>query len=170
MMRTKHKLFLSLIIALFLLLPIFTAAQERRYDYDELLNCERSLQYQALVVKAAFEQTNENKVLIVIVRLGDGETSRELIRRRLYNLRQYFFKEYGNLFKSEKKFVFAEGERVAGYGRVEYYLGGELYERLVFHKNGYICHSCCGLDHNYYPEKEVYEREQKRKQKRQKRG
>ena len=170
MMRTKNKLFLLLIIALFLWFPTFTAAQERRYDYDELLNCERSLQYQNLVVSAALEQTNEKKVLIVIVRLGDGETSRELIRRRLYNLRQYFFKEYGNHFKKPEKIIFAEGERVKGYGRVEYYLGGELHERLLFPQNSYICHTCCGFDHNYYPEKDRYEREQKRMQKKKRRG
>ena len=168
MMKTKNKLFLAFVIALFLWLPTFAAAQERRYDYDELLNCERNLLYQDVVVNAALEQTNKNGILIVIIRLGDGEISRELIRRRLYNVRQYF-KERGSRLKSENVIV-AEGERTKGYGRVEYYLDGGLYERLLFPKNGFICHSCCGLDHNYYPEKEVYEREQKRKQKRQRRG
>ncbi len=167
-MRMKDRLFLLLVFALFLLFPVLTDAQERRYDYDELLNCERNLLYQDVVINAALEQTKEDGVLIVVVRLGDSEASRELIRRRLYNLRQYF-KERGSRLVTER-IIFAEGERVKGYGRIEYYLGGKLYERLLFPKNGYICHSCCGLDHNYYPEKEVYEREQKRKQKRQRRG
>lgn len=163
-MRTKHKLFFPVIVALFLLFPTFIFAQERRSDYDELLNCERELLYQDLVVNAALEKTKENGVLIVIVRLGDGETSPELIRRRLYNVRQYF-KERGSRIVSEKVII-AEGERTKGYGRIEYYLDGKLYERLLFPKNGYICHSCCGPDGNYFPEKAAYERQQKRKQKR----
>ncbi len=168
MMRTKNRLLLAFVIALFLSFPIFTAAQEHRNDYDELLNCERALLYQDVVVNAALEQTNKNAILIVIVRLGDDETSRELIRRRLYNVRQYF-RERGSRLAAEKVIV-AEGERTKGYGRVEYYLGGELYERLLFSKNGFICHSCCGPDEGYYPDKEVYKRQQKRKQKRQRRG
>jgi hypothetical protein len=168
MMRTKDRLFLLLVSAFFLLFPVFTTAQERRYDYDELLNCERNLLYQDFVINAALEKAKENGVLIVIVRLGDGETSRELIRYRLYNLRLYF-KERGSRLASEK-IIFAEGERVKGYGRVEYYLDGKLYERLLFPENGYICHSCCGYDHNYYPEKEIDERRQKQKQKKKRRG
>lgn len=148
-------------------MPIFIAAQERRYDYDELLNCERNLQYQDFVISNALEKTKNDGVLIVIVRLGDGETSREL-NRRLYNLRRYFT-EYSQVLKPEK-IVFAEGEKVKGYGRVEYYLDGELFERLLFPKNGFICHSCCGYDHNYYPEKEAEERRQKQKQKKKRRG
>jgi hypothetical protein len=168
MMGTKNRLFLLLVFASFLSLPVLTVAQERRYDYDELLNCERNLLYQSVVVNAALEQTKENGVLIVILRLGDGETSRELMRQRLYNVREYF-KERGNRLGSEKLIV-AEGERTKGYGRVEYYLDGKLYERLLFPKNGYICHSCCGPDEGYYPDKESYERQQKRKQKRRRRG
>lgn len=164
MMKTKNKQYLLLFIALLVLIPISTAAQERRYDYNELLNCERNLLYQDNVINEALEKTKGGGVLIVIARLGDGENSRELIRRRIFNVHE-FFKERGSRLAPEKVIV-AEGDRVKGYGRLEYYLGGELYEQLLFPQNGYICHSCCGPDKGYYPEKENYERQQKQRQKR----
>jgi hypothetical protein len=168
MMRIKYKQFLPLFIALLLFVPIFIAAQERPEKNNELQNCETGLAYQDVVINEALEKTKGSGVLIVIARLGDGENSRELIRRRMYNVRQYF-KDRGSRIAPVKVIV-AEGERVKGYGRLEYYLGGELYEQLLFRKNGYICHSCCGPDERYYPEKEIYERQQKQMQKRKRRG
>ena len=155
-------------IALVLFMRIFIAAQERREINNKLLNCEMDLLYQAVVFDAALKQTKSGGVLIVNARLGDGENSRELTRRRLYNVRK-FFSEGSSKLASEKVVV-AEGERVKGYGRLEYYLGGELYEQILFFKNGYICHSCCGPDEKYYPGKEIYERQQKQKQKRKRRA
>jgi hypothetical protein len=153
-------------VLLFLWLTVSAVAQEPRYDFDELLNCERELVYQDNVVIVTEQQIKEEGVLIVIVRFGDGETSRRLMRWRLYNLRQYFLTRGSSL--ASEKLVIAEGERVKGLGRVEYYLGGKLYERLLYPKNSYICHSCCGPDENFYPEKYDYERKQKRVKKKKK--
>jgi len=100
MTETKNRLFLLLVFTLFLSFPVSTVAQIQRPDYDGLLNCESNLVHQDIVVSDALEKTKENGVLIVIVRLGDGETSRELMRRRLYNVHQYFS---STLDKSRKK-------------------------------------------------------------------
>lgn len=159
---------MPLFIAFLLFIPNFVVAQERPLINNELQNCETGLAYQDAITNEALEKTRGSGVLIVIARLGDGENSRELIRRRMYNV-HLSFKEYNNRIAPEKVIV-AEGERVKGYGRLEYYLGGELYEQLLFRKNGYICHSCCGPDERYYPDKEIYERQQKQKQKRKRRG
>gem|GEM_PF-4462389 len=86
MTETKDRLFLLLVFALFLSFPVLIAAQEKRYDYNELLNCERNLLYQDVVINEALEKTKADGVLIVVVRLGDGENSRELIRRRIFNV------------------------------------------------------------------------------------
>jgi len=123
-------------------------AQDKRYDYDQLLNCERSLQYQVAVLNQASQFVKNGRRLIVIVRLGKGEESRELLRRRMYNLHT-FIEQNGTV--GLDKVVFAEGPSVAGYGQVEFYINGELAERLLYPKNGYICHSCCGPDSMYYP-------------------
>lgn len=61
--------------------------------------------------------------LIVIARLGDGEQSQELNRRRLEELREYTsqLRQY-----SQIGVVVAHGERVRAYGRLELYAGGKL--------------------------------------------
>ena len=172
-MKTKNNQFLFLFIAFLLCAPIFIAAQEqtekveRREINNHLNNCEMNLAYQDYISNAAREQTQNGNVLIVIARLGDGETSRELMRRRIYNVRE-FLKLRGRL--SPEKFIVAEGEPVQGYGRYEYYLGGKLFEQILFPKNGYVCHYCCEPEPHFYPDKTIYERQQKRKQKRQRRG
>jgi hypothetical protein len=125
------------------------------------------LQYQEDIISAAVEQIKRGGVLVVVARLGDGEGSRELNRRRLYNVREYL-EGRGGL--AADKIVVAEGERVRGYGRLEYYLGGKLFEQLLFRRNGYVCHSCCGPDESYYPYKEVYDRRQRQRQRLRRRG
>ena len=120
MMRIKNKQSLTLFVGLLLFIPIFIAAQERPEPNNQLVNCETGLAYQDFVINEALEKTNGGGVLIVIARLGDGENSRELIRRRIYNVRE-FFKERGSRIAPEKVIV-AEGERVKGFGRLEYYL------------------------------------------------
>lgn len=116
-----------------------------------VLNCETNLVYQDLTVNAALAEKDNKKVLIVIVHAGDAEDSQILLDRRLYNLRQYF-NNRGKRLGSDNV-VIGTGERVNGLGRVDYYVGGKLYMRLFFPNNGYICHSCCGPDDVYYPDK-----------------
>ncbi len=162
----RHTQSFSVLILLPLLLPFSTTAQERSEEIqrreinNRVLNCETGLIYQEDIIRAAVEQFERGGVLIVVARLGDGENSRELNRRRLYNVRVYL-RERARL--AADKIVTAEGERVRGYGRLEYYLGGRLYEQLLFRRDGYMCHSCCGPDESYYPYKEVYDRQQRQR-------
>ncbi len=78
------------------------------------------------VVRNKSRAAGENKVTIAIARLGTGEQSRELNRRRLYTVRAYLTA----MGVSSQSLVTAEGERVQGYGRIEVYIGGELVELL----------------------------------------
>jgi len=157
---------ISFLISLLLLFPFYVSAQERSVEVQQreinnrVLNCEMGLQYQEDIIRAAVEQLERGGVLIVVARLGDSENSRELNRRRLYNVREYL-RERGRL--AADRIVVAEGERVRGYGRLEYYLGGRLFEQLLFRRNGYICHSCCGPDERYYPYKKVYDRQRRQR-------
>jgi hypothetical protein len=57
--------------------------------------------------------------LILVARLGDGERDRKLNRMRLRYVEDY-------LNKKDVQYVFAEGERVKGLGRMEVYVGGRL--------------------------------------------
>ena len=74
------------------------------------------------VVRSKSRAAGENKVTIVVARLGNGEQFRELNRRRLYTVRSYLTA----MGLSSQKLITAEGERVQGYGRIEVYIAGEL--------------------------------------------
>ena len=93
------------------------------------------------------EGLGRDSLVIAVARLGDGETSRELNRRRLYNLRVRW-KAFG---LPANRLIVAEGERVNGYGRVELYVSGKLYDTFVVRRNGDLCLACCGEDEEYYP-------------------
>ena len=78
------------------------------------------------VVRNKSLAAGEKKVTIAIARLGNGEQSRELNRRRLYTIRAYLTA----MELPPQRLITAEGERVLGYGRIELYVGGELVEIL----------------------------------------
>jgi hypothetical protein len=87
--------------------------------------------------------------LFVVARLGKGETSRELNRRRLHNVHTYFKEGWPNI--DAKRFLFAEGDRVEGEGRVEFYLGSKLMQISLVRRGGDICVDCCDYpDPRYY--------------------
>ena len=67
--------------------------------------------------------------VIVIGRLGDGERSSQLNRRRLEEV-QRFLEQLVSV-----KSVTAEGKRVQGYGVVELYVGGRLLYTLPLQRN-----------------------------------
>ncbi|MBD0372564.1 MAG: hypothetical protein ICV60_17100 [Pyrinomonadaceae bacterium] len=79
--------------------------------------------------------------LFVIARLGDGETFRRLNLARLDGARLYLV-ESGRIPK--ERIVFAEGERVKGEGRVEFYLGSRLYLVSLAGRGKNINFTCCG--------------------------
>lgn len=78
--------------------------------------------------------------IFVIARLGDGESSRPLNRSRLEYSRFYISINKG--LKSDKV-VFAEGDRVNGEGRLEFYLGSKLYLVSLAKRNRMVCLTCC---------------------------
>jgi hypothetical protein len=83
--------------------------------------------------------------LFVIVRLGDGETSQRIVTARIKAAKNYFLQ--GDYFKAQTA-VFAEGERVNGEGRFEYYLGSKLQFIALAPKNKIINFTCC---EDYFP-------------------
>jgi hypothetical protein len=124
------------------------AAQEPQNEFRQMklierpLNCELNLLYQNLVMEEAIRETKNGGVLVVIGRSGSGESSRTIMRRRLLNVRQYFDERAQRL--DPQKVVIAQGDAVKGFGRLEFYINGILFQRLMFPKNDYICISCCG--------------------------
>lgn len=121
----------------------------------EPLSCDDGVAFHDLIVTEALEKMKENSFLFILVSQGNRENSDELLQRRIHNIRQYFRDRGSRL--SSKRIIIATGQSLSGKGQLEYYINGELYLRLLYPKNGYICHSCCGPDKNYYPDKEIYE-------------
>jgi hypothetical protein len=91
--------------------------------------------------------SSKGGLVIAIARLGNGETSRELNRRRLYNLGVHW-KDYG---LPAERLVRAEGERVNGFGRVELYVSGKLFDALLVKRGRDLCVDCCDDDERLYP-------------------
>ena len=135
---------------LLILLPENAFAQKPISD-----NCELHSAFLDLVRNEALWGAGKGGVVIAISRLGTGETSRELSRRRLENVRVYL-REQG---LSGERLVVAEGERVNGYRRVEMYVGGKLIETLLANRNKDLCVDCCEMDELYYP----YRKERRRR-------
>jgi hypothetical protein len=74
-----------------------------------------------------------NQRAFIIAHLGKGERSPRLNRRRLSCIRTMLVNS------SPEKITFAEGERVNGLGRVEFYLGSELMHVALVTRNGNFC-------------------------------
>ena len=90
------------------------------------------------------EASASGERLFVVVRLGAGETSRRLNRARLYNTRQHLsVKGFG-----PPPTVYAEGERVVGEGRIEFYLGSRLRLVVLAERNKMPNLTCCV---DYFP-------------------
>src|SRR4030095_8628053 len=73
------------------------------------------------------QKTPLNEAIIVIARLGISETKRNLNRRRLENVRAYWTQAVAlEARRKLETIILAEGERTAGYGRLEFYVLGKL--------------------------------------------
>lgn len=159
------RLFRYISFVFMLLLAVPLAAQERpawlnAWEIPKApFTCEENLIHLERLAFLMYEEIERRGKLIVISRLGDGETSRQLNRRRLHNVREKQ-KERG---VPPEVIIIAEGERVRGYGRVEFYLGGKMVGGLLIKRNEDICVECCGLDERYYPDIEILARQRRKR-------
>ncbi len=73
------------------------------------------------------QKTPADKLIIVIARLGAGETRANLSQRRLHNVRAYWteFLSAEHRRKPET-IILAEGQPVRSYGQLEFYVEGKL--------------------------------------------
>jgi hypothetical protein len=84
--------------------------------------------YNCDITKSDFDliahTAGEDKSIIAIARLGKGEASRQVVRNRLRNLRDFLYLTRG---VPEERVILAEGERAQGLGQVEVYIAGKLF-------------------------------------------
>jgi hypothetical protein len=103
------------------------------------VDCEVANFYADDVIRR-WQENDNGSYLIIIARLGNGETSRQLNRARLKAIRTYL-KRYPNT-----KLITAEGERVNGYGCLEFYLNGKRLYIIPISKHATIdLFSCNGV-------------------------
>jgi hypothetical protein len=108
----------TLLLCNLLLVQPPSGSQVATFQRDKPINCEDLL---AMLDHAIIEwQKLEDTHLIVITRLGKGERDPKLSRARLDYVEDY-------LKKKKVDYVLATGERVAGLGRFEVYVGGRLH-------------------------------------------
>ena len=121
--------------SLILLLAISTSGQSIRTP-NKPINCE---DFQALLDFAIIDSKKlEGTYMIIITRLGTGETD-----KRLHRLRHYYVEDY--IQKRKVQYVFAAGERVKGFGRFEVYVGGLLNMSIPIKKGARrLCHGTTG--------------------------
>ena len=147
-------LFINLILSVFLAVTTVFAQQYVENTAEDITPQTSEINILRLeeVARIATAKLTEGRKTIVIGRLGKGERSRELNRRRLYNV-QTFLSRYKTI--GAENIVVAEGEKVRGYGRVEIYVGGKLAETLAVPKNKDLMVACCEGDTDYYPSKDL---------------
>jgi len=85
------------------------------------------------------ERAPQDAAIIIIARLGAGEYSRSLNRRRLKGMREYLEMTRGI---SKDRLIVAEGSRVNGPGQVDFYLGGKLFLRFTINRNKDLTRGC----------------------------
>lgn len=132
---------------------------------DKPYNCEMNSLFMDILGNALPEQIQNRNVLIIVARLGKGETSSSFNQRRLHNALQY---QIDRIKIAPEKVVLTEGKRIAdGLGRLEFYLNGKMTGSLLIEKNRDFCTDCCESgDKNYYPWKAQIENNPKKKHRR----
>jgi hypothetical protein len=96
-------------------------------------------------------------VITVVARLGEGDIRPNLNRRRLHNVRSYWtqFLPAAQRRKPET-IVLREGERVKGYGHLEFYLDGNLVYVLKIARNSDVDFGNCYPPDDSYIRKGIY--------------
>jgi hypothetical protein len=106
------------------------------------------------------QQTPANGLIIVIARLGDGDIRPNLSWRRLHNVRAYWTAYlYGGregYRRNPANVVLAEGEKVKGYGQLEFYVSGKLIWVLKVARNSDVDFGDCYPPDDNYIRNRVY--------------
>ena len=141
-MNFKRSEYLQGVLAAFLIFAsVTTGLGQGRAEVVELKSagCEIDELNFNVVRVDALERLGGNGLLIAVARPGKGDTRRSLNRGRLMATKEWF----SNAAFPMDRLVLAEGERVAGGGRVEFYIGGELTHVILPMPNFGLCVSCC---------------------------
>jgi hypothetical protein len=153
--RKLRQIFVGLLIFSVAIQCMGQMLPERSTTILESGNCEIDEANLDTVRQAALRGVGDGEVLIVVARLEHGATRANLNRQRLDAVKESLSK-HGF---PEEKIILAEGERVDGRGRVEFYISGKLSHVILTNRNKGICSECC----NPAPEDFTHVRKRRRK-------
>ena len=88
-------------------------------------------------IAIAAEESGKAQTVIIIARLGTGETSRKLVGSRLRQAADYV-----NRRIPRGRIITAEGGRVRGLGLLEFYVGGKLHSIFKVKRNRDLVAGC----------------------------
>ena len=143
----KTDLIFSILFICCLSMSGFAYAQDRQSSEPRVfgepdgmsgVECDSIKMYLDFVHIAAME-AGEDRAIIIIARLGSGERSHSLNRRRLNAPSSYLVNNRGF---PKARVVAAEGERVRSLGQVEFYVGGRLHTVFKVKRNRDLVKGC----------------------------
>ncbi len=103
------------------------------------------------------QSTLPNDSIIVIAHLGDGDIRPNLNWRRLHNVRMYWTQYLpGEARRRPETIILAEGERIRGYGHLEFYVGGRLVWVMKVARNADLSLGTCYLPDESYIRNRVF--------------
>lgn len=155
------KLFLTIAIGLSLSCMSALAQQAslppvKLSDFDnyEPARCED----RSAAIDFIHQKTPPDVMIIVVARLGSGETRPDLNRRRLRNVRA-FLTEYllGEGRREPETIGMVEGVTVGGYGRLEFYVSGKLVWLIKVRQNSDVDFGSCYPPDDSYIRNSVYD-------------
>jgi hypothetical protein len=100
-------------------------------------NCENHIK----MLEGANDVAGKDGLIILIARPGTGDTKPEISGRRLYSARAYLT-DYLRV-RSPRTIVTGVGDKVEGYGRLEIYVAGRLYQVLAIRANAELSVGSC---------------------------
>ncbi len=106
------------------------------------------------------QKTPADELLIVVARLGEGDLRPHLNWRRLHNVRAYWTEYLSEGREGHRRdaatIILAEGEKVKGFGHLEFYVGGKLVWVLKVARNADVDFGDCYPPDDSFIRKRVY--------------
>lgn len=139
---TSTKLNLILAVTILLGLGSNNVLAQKNPDEPAIIkgdsnSCELNAAYLDMLANMA---RSSNERIFVIARLGRGEQSSLISRRRLQSVREQFVRVRA---LSAQRIILAEGDYINDDGRIEYYFGSKLIFVSLAGRNEGLCLSCC---------------------------
>jgi hypothetical protein len=169
-MKTVLQSFIALSLVMGFTAVSFTPRAVNVRSESKMQDRPTGCEYNTAILDSLAQKTQLDQLIIVIAHLGSNETKPNLNNCRLHNVRTYLteFLTDPSVRRKPETIVLAQGERVPGLGRIEFYVNGRLVDVLKIRTNADLSVANCGREppenpcphsmRNFYPCKDRYPR------------